>query len=357
MTYFVIFLILFFSVFLIDLKLDKKANNLVFTVLSVILIFFVGFRGDIEPDYINYLDIYNQSSKSKYTDFEIEPLYLFLNKLVIFFGGSFPYIVFIMSLLSLMPKLLFFKKYSPNFALSITVFFCSSLFFFDFIAIRQAVAIGIFMYSLKYIQQRKLMLYFLLILIASLFHISALILLPCYFVLNRDFSRNKLYFLVGICAVVNLLQINVNLLNNVLSFFPLPGATIAKLAIYSSETEFAFITPKQIVLGFLFIYIKGRTDSNNKMLNICINVYILGIILGTLLNELPQFSYRIKWYFFTLEALLIPFLVLYFSKKQSVAKYVMYFILIIIYGYYLFTFFESIASRGDYIFPYKFFFE
>ena len=349
-------------VFLIDLKLDRQANTFIYLIICTVIILFVGLRGNIEPDYENYLYIYNHSSSLNYNDFEVEPLYLFINKFVGSFGGSFGIIVLLMSVLSIIPKFIFFKRYSVNFALSIIVFYCSSLFLFDFIATRQAVAIGLFLYSLQYIEKRKPRQYFLIIFLAYLFHISALILIPCYFILNKRFSKKLLYVTVVLIAILNLLQINIHLLSNILGLLPLPGATEAKLLIYSSESEFAFISVKQIILAFLFVYInndekiKDNTKDNN-MLNIGVNIYIIGIVMGTLLNEIPQFSYRIKWYFFTIEAFLIPFLILNLSRNQPIFKYCLYIIFVLIYGYYLSVFFESLASRGAYIFPYKFFFE
>lgn len=350
-------------VFLIDLKLDRQTNTFVYVIICTVIIFFVGLRGNIEPDYENYLYIYNQSASMNYKDFEIEPLYLFINKFFGSFGGSFGIIVLLMSILSLIPKFFFFKRYSVNFALSIIIFYCSSLFLFDFIATRQAVAIGFFLYSLQYIEKRKPGLYFLIIFLASLFHISSLILIPLYFILNKRFSKKLLYVTVGLIAILNLLQINIHVLSNILGFLPLPEATAAKLLIYSSESEFAFISVKQIILAFLFVYISNDKEyskdnsKENNMLNIGVNMYVIGLMMGTLLNEIPQFSYRIKWYFFAIEAFLIPFLILNLSRNQPALKYSLYIIFMLIYGYYLFVFLESVASRGAYIFPYKFFFE
>lgn len=357
MIYFLICIFLFGCVFLVDIKLDKQAGNVIFFVLSVILILFVGLRGNIEPDYESYLDIFQHSKTSNYIDFEVEPLYLFLNKAILLLGGAFPIIVFIMAFISIMPKLFFFKKYSPNFALSFFIFFCGSLFLFDFIATRQAVAIGLFMFSLQYIQNRSWWNYFSIIILASGFHISALILLPCFFILNYEYSNIKLYLILFLCVGLNLLQVNVGFLKNALDLISLPGATVAKLAIYSAESEFGFISLKQIILGFLFVFIKNRINPKNDMLNIFVNIYVLGIFLGTLLNEIPQFSYRVKWYFFSLEAILIPYVIFYFSRNQSILKNLLYCFLFLIYVYSLFGFLDSLASRDKYIFPYKFFFE
>lgn len=357
MIYFLICIFLFGCIFLVDIKLDKQAGYVVFFVLSVLLILLVGLRGNIEPDYNNYLVIFQHSTNSGYKDFDPEPLYLFLNKTILFFGGSFPIVVFIMAIISIMPKLFFFKKYSPNFAVSFFVFFCGVLFLFDFIATRQAVAIGLFMFSLQYIQNRSWWKYFGIIVLASGFHISALILLPCYFILDKEYSNIKLYLILCLCAVLNLFQVNVGLLKNALELVSLPGATVAKLAIYSADSEFSFISIKQIILGFLFVFIKNRVNPKNDMLNIFVNIYVLGVFLGTMLNEIPQFSYRVKWYFFSLEAILVPYAIFYFSRNQSILKKLLYCFVFFIYVYSLFGFLDSLASRDNYVFPYKLFFE
>lgn len=57
---------------------------------------------------------------------------------------------------------------------------------------RNLIAVSIFLFSIKYIIQRKLFKYMLIILFASLFHISTLLLFPIYWLVNFDFGKKKL---------------------------------------------------------------------------------------------------------------------------------------------------------------------
>ena len=56
--------------------------------------------------------------------------------------------------------------------------------------VRQSVAIMMFYYSFRYIKEQNLKKYLILNGIGCLFHSSAILFIPLYFVLNRRFKFN-----------------------------------------------------------------------------------------------------------------------------------------------------------------------
>ena len=82
---------------------------------------------------------------------------------------------------------------------------------------------------------------------------------------------------------------------------------------------------------------------------------MFGILFVTFFNGLPQLSYRIKWYFFSADAILLVYLVDFIAKDDLKTTFSLYALLFILYGYSLFTFLQEIAGRGGHIFPYKLF--
>lgn len=359
MIYILIFVFLSLLAFLTWLKLPRALNIVIFFIASIVLILFVGLRGNIDPDYGNYLSIFNHSDLNYGKNSDVEFGYYLLNKVVLFFGLPFQSIIILMAAVGIFLKLVFFYKASPNYGLSLFIYFCTVFFLFDFIAIRQAVALGLFMISIPFLFERKLIPYFLLLLVACQIHISAILLIPGYYLFSRKFSNWTLGTVVAICAVINLLKIKVGLIQILLALIPIPAFTAAKLLVYLSATEYAFVSVKQIILASLFITLnRARNDSHeSKLVNVLVNLFVFGILFATLFNGLPELSYRMKWYFFWPESILMVYLIRGIAKEDLKLTFGLYLTLIVIYGYSLYNFLSEIASRGDYIFPYKLFFQ
>jgi hypothetical protein len=357
MIYFIIFFFIAFLSLFTQAKLPGNLSFLVFFLVSLILICFAGFRGDIEGDYESYKDIFQQSVWGYSKAANIEPGYFYFNKFVLHFGLPFQVVIFLMAIFSILPKLYFFKRHSTNFALSVLIYYATVYFIFDFIQIRQAVSIAIFMYALKFVYERKFWPYFFCMIAAAQIHLSAVLVIPCYFLFNVKCPKTVLYIIVGICAFINIFQITVPLVSFLLSFIPIPGFADAKLAFYQSSTDFSIVSIKQLVLAVLFIFIRGKTDSDNKWNNILVNLFVIGVLLTTCFNGMSELAFRVKWYFFWTEAILMINVVQFISRRSLTFTYLSYICLFIFYAISVGAMLNEFASRGPYIFPYKLFFQ
>lgn len=354
MVYYILFVFLMILSILTQVRMSKELKLLIFILVNLILISFVGLRGDIEPDYENYLDIYNFSNSNP-SSLGIELGYYWINNAFRTLGIPFQGVVFFMATVSIGLKTLFFNKYSPNFGLSLLIYFTSLFFLFDFIAIRQGIALSIFMVSIPFIYQRKFLPFLLLMLIAAQIHVTALLLIPGYFLFNIKFSQKALLALVLLCSVINVFRITVPLVEMALTVVSVPGVSADKVAVYLAEKEYAFVSVKQILLGFIFIFLKFRYKPKDEMINLLVNLFVFGILLGTVLNGLPQLAYRMKWYFFWTESVLLVHVIDYLSKGSLKTTYLLYVVIFGVYGYSLYSLLAEVAGRGNYIFPYKIF--
>lgn len=357
MIYLVLFLLLAFLSFLDKVEQPQDLRLLLFLVVNIVFILFIGLRGNIEPDYSNYLHIYKSSSGPYSPKQNIEYGYYLINKLFITIGLPFQAVLFFMAIPSVVAKTYFFQKYSPNFSLSLLIYFSTLFFLFDFIAIRQAVALSLFFLSIPFIIEKRFALFFILMLLASQIHISALLLIPCYFIFHPRLPNGLLFGVVVICGIINILRLEIPLVEVFLPLLPVPLASITKVTIYLAEQTYAFVSVKQVFLALAFVWIKMRSQEKNELLNVLVNIFVFGILFATLFNGIPQLSYRMKWYFFSVEAVLVVYLVDFIAKEDLKTTFSLYVLLVIIYGYSLFNFLFEIAGRGEYIFPYKMFFQ
>ena len=357
MIYFLIFFFFVPFVFLYEFNINKNIKYVFSSIVLTFLILLTGLRGSVDGDYENYLDIYNNLGKyfSEYSTI-VEPCYVFLNKFAFNFNFGFNFVLFIMAVITISPKVIFFFNNSSNFALSIIIFYSTIFFQFDFTQIRQAFAIAIFMYSLKFIINKNIYKYFLSIIFASLFHISALILIPGYFIVNKKYNKFILFFIVLICSIISLMQLKINIFDLIFENANLINNLSEKLDVYKKSELYSFISIKQILFGFLFVYIKDSLYAKNKFLNILVNLYVLGILFATLLNQISEVAYRIKWYFFWTESLLVILLITHLSKEKRGVKIFLNLMFTIYYFIIFIIILDNLSNNGEFIFPYKLFF-
>ena len=155
--------------------------------LSFVLIFlFLSFRFDFGNDYQEYLNRFEQY-KSEDLSFELfkddlfEPGWIFLNWLfkdLGFFSMNI-FLAFFSSLIYYH----FIVKYVPSNYYWLAVFFYvfnTNFLLIQSSAMRQAVAIMLFVFSINYLNEKRLLKYIFCIAIASLFHYSALLLFAIY---------------------------------------------------------------------------------------------------------------------------------------------------------------------------------
>lgn len=163
--------------------------------ISFGLIFlFLALRFNYGSDYKNYLALFqeiNTYNKINFftNSFRVEPGWIFLNwicKPIGFFGMTA-----VLALFNCTIYYRFIKKYVPTnyYWFSIFLYIFNPVFMLTHsTAMRQSIAIIIFIFSIDYIYKKNAIRYLLCIGAAALFHASALILLPVY--LLRFFNQN-----------------------------------------------------------------------------------------------------------------------------------------------------------------------
>lgn len=162
------------------LVLDRKYTNIILVIYSIILILFSGLRYHTGWDWEAYDYFFNEISHSSIIDlktnniFNYEPGFLILSYLSLKLNIS-PYITISAITVSLI--LISARKYCHGYIYLFLIAYLFYGYFHNFSIIRQGISASIFAYALQYILSKKYIKYFISILVASLFHSSALILL------------------------------------------------------------------------------------------------------------------------------------------------------------------------------------
>lgn len=170
-TYIVtLILISIFFVFSKNKKNALLASLVILTIISALRSYNVGVD---TKAYVSAYKLIGLSSRWNYLDFRYEPGFYYLCKILNIFSSEPQTLIIITSIFINFSVYKFVKKHSKNYFLSIILYVIMNIFFSFMNIMREAIAVCIILYGYDYLLAKKHFNYFLVILLASLFHTSA----------------------------------------------------------------------------------------------------------------------------------------------------------------------------------------
>lgn len=324
MVYLIVFILLFLLLVVTScLPLNKQSKQITYMFSFFVLLFFAGFRYETGHDWINYLEVFRSVPTlghlwhSYLENAGTEPGFTLLNSIVKTFGGGIQVVYFVVAFISLYFFYKAIAQFSSNRMLSVLLFFCLAYLFLIFSIIRQGLAVSICFFALRFILERKMWKYFLCVALAMMFHYTAVIMLPLYFILNKRIPQQLFYILTGLGIALAFFEIV--WLSPVLLFlsqvFPNPWL-VEKVHLYLTETIIRNIGVMSFVnagLLILFTVYRNRGEKKFKYYNIFLNIFALYLFSNIFLYEVLELSLRLSYYF------IIGFLILptFFISLQT----------------------------------------
>lgn len=154
-------------------------------ILSILLYSFIfGVRYGVGMDFFAYLDTYNIAISKGLNYLRFEPGFLLLVDYCTRFKLHFSIFFAIIALIQI-SFLLFAFKDKKLLPYIIFALFCLDILSWQN-GLRQIISVSIFIFAIKYIRDGFWLKYILFIAVALLFHKSAIILFPVYFILRRN---------------------------------------------------------------------------------------------------------------------------------------------------------------------------
>ncbi len=297
-----------------------------------LIFLFLALRYQFGNDYPTYLDMFNNQSDLTLT---IEPAWTLLNW--VFRPVGFFSLVAVLALFNSFVYYRFVREYVPASLYWLAVFiyvFNPDFMLIQASAMRQTVAIVLFMLAIDFLYKRQPVRYFLCVGLAAAFHFSALILLPVYLVNVRDWRLDKLKALVCISVYASLFLFGGALAPYVSVFV---GAYFEKYAIYQdagvvkSGLGFFYLTAMFLVTLSLE---KAQTKQGALVFHIAIISFLL--LPLTLIVEL---SARLGMYFAIATIAVYP--LVFRHMKNAVGRMVYISLLIAFISFKFVTFFGS----------------
>lgn len=176
------------------------------------------------------------------------------------------------SALTIIPIYIVIKRYSNKPGESLFYFTALGFYVLSFNLVRQSIAIAICFFALRYMFNRKIFKYIVTILIASLFHMTALIMIPMYWIANLQFNKKQLLSILVIFSFSGIL------FNPIFNYFT---SIIPQYRMYSSYGDAFAGIGTYIVDGIYMILIIFIIFNKNRMINENKNIIINLITFST----------------------------------------------------------------------------
>lgn len=330
----------------------KKYQRL-FDVSFLIIFLFTALRFNFGTDYINYhatfvrISDFNSITNIDFQLFNFEPSWAILNYIFKPFG-FFVFIFFLSAFLCYTYYYLIRKHVSPDYywlAMLIYVF-SIDIMWIQFSALRQALAIAIFIHSIEYITEKKRpIIYIIMNIIGSLFHSSALFMLPLVIFSIDKIKKSKYTGFLIIILFWSLLIFGEMLIYQIIGITSVISGDKYQYT-YSYENKPSITLIGSIAWGtllFIIIYYSRIQKDNIKNLFYISSLHNMVYVVAPLV----WLTDRMGFYFAVLNIIVFPYIMQ--SEKNRKIKL----IILIIYFLFLMNRFYSFLKQDWFIAGYS----
>lgn len=348
-------------------------KNAPFILALLLFALIMGMRYGVGVDHLKYLEGYVQYQEEGIAQMfsQLEPGFGLISKLFASLGIHFWIYFTFWAFLQV-----FFLSYALKrnqesvlpFLMFTFILGGTSLSFMN--GIRQQLAFCIFVFSIEFIQNHKPIKYYILIFLASLFHFSALILLPIYPLLKYKkrpyFNSIGIQFILLSIALFLLYQNYIEYIfysmTNLIEFF---GYGVYLDMLKEGKESLLFSLTRSRGIGFYLIVLLNiiLIASSNQLKKYFSNgyfakiydLYFFGVIYGYITNGSVLLS-RLNYYFGGFTFIVAAYTLLYFYRnlKESRNNILLF---LVLFGIYLLIFIALIYRMDENTFRFVFFWQ
>ncbi len=236
-----------------------------------------GIGLDFNQYYNTFFAVSNASGWAEILQRREEIGFLIFNRLASYITGNIIVYLFLYYGLMFGLLMLYVYKYSEIKWSTVAAFIVFDYFAMSLCFMRQSMAMVIGLFALEMIKRRKWYWAVLITLLASLFHVSALILLVCLAVSYLDFSKRRVWMTAVILSVV--LYVGCD--------FILEHVLVGPFAKYADYLESQFMAGNHVLVVFyplfvfgLVVYFRKQLCKEDKDFKNLIPILFLGTVLS-----------------------------------------------------------------------------
>lgn len=301
----------------------------------------------------------------KYKDWEIG--FVILTKLLgmIIPNSIYSYIYYIgfFSVVTIVPAAIFIYKNSEMPWVSTVLYVNTFLFFMSMNFIRQAVALSIIMLAWHFMKKNKFIPFAVFVIIASLFHQTALLMLPVYLLVKMKITLKEL--IVYLYILLFFYISSTGFIRIITSFF---HEEYVGSAFLNEGLSFVYAILPVIIVIIAFFLAKIRTINVTTETKYIINMTLICALLSITMSK-HSIIERLTYYFTVFLILLVP--IIYRSLRQNGIRFALskstsielcsekqkkiisFCVLIVILAFSYFNFYYGLSENAHGVLPYN----
>gem|GEM_PF-2164459 len=284
---------------------EKLDGKLLFFLLMLFIGIFGGSRYGIGGyDYNVYELMYNNTSgnlsealSSEYfLLITTEKGYIIIMSIFNFLGFGFNDFLLCIGVLCGIGLFFVFTRHSKLPYIILTIFLAKGYLYFFFTAQRQVIAMVICWLAIKYIIERKFLIFFLLMILASFFHTSAITFTVMYPIANLKLDNKKAIFLLIASILVGVLKIGLALGLLVSSYLPFGTDKLSSYLEGSGMGINILNFIEMVPILFLVLTFRKKIEGKIENFNLFFNMYLVFVMITFAFYDFV-FIARLKGYF------------------------------------------------------------
>ena len=305
--------LLVFTIVALFLVLDKNKYRIKFSMLVIIalsiLIFISTFRYSVGTDYFNYkraMDSQQNINLLNYIQENgiIEIGNYFTNKLGNLFN-EYNVVLAIRAMLTVITIYIAIWSHKEKLSISIAMFLFMCIYFpMSLNLSTQFIAICIVAISYKYIFEKNIMKFILTIFIASLFHTTALLVFPIYFLWNKnkDISISKVRIILSILLCIFIVKNIRVILENISEIDIFSSYSVYSTVNVNGNNRDIYLKILLFLIVFIFKDALIKHDNRNRLYILLI---LFNLIIGLSGSSSPWIK-RMGLYFEITQIFILP---------------------------------------------------
>lgn len=333
MNYYFLLLLILFVITLIWIKFkgleDVKHNSKYLFLIFLILTLFISLRSiNVGVDADSYKKIYYDITKYNFLDVmhydRYEIGYKYLCKIFSLIWNNYQFFLSFISIFQMLAVYFFIKNNSKNYAISSFIFITFQTYVFFFGILRQAMALAILLFAIRYLKENKAVQFIFLVILASLFHKTAAIFLLAYPL--KYIKINKKTIILFTVLVFFILLFGKEIITFITNFVYKPS----NLTYNGGEGyKLLFLMYCICVVGYIF---KSKLEVQDKNNILFLQVLMIGTLVQCLSPTFRNVGRLVIYFFPFIDVLLANVYELIDNKKIRVfLLFVMIFSLTIFY--------------------------
>lgn len=300
-------------------KVVLNIKGLLWMIIIFIPLWLVmGLRYGIGTDFRNYEAIFNTTNQYGRNIYHVESGYFLLNKVVAFFSDESQAIFIVVAFLMLLFFIRGFAYNNHNLAIQFAVFMGTGYYFYAMNIMRQYLAISVMCFAYRYLERKEYIKWTVFLIIAFLFHQSALIWIPIYLFIR--FTDTKLFYSISLFVAVFFRFGFSYILKFILRYVPYAHYFISRDSLVKERISWANVAITGMVILAYFVFRKKMIkirESNSERIKYVWIMFLSYLFLNVLGDSIIRL---VLHFFFIIPAILADFFECFSKWKKLFLK-------------------------------------